>query len=232
MTQILVAISSDSVFHQFEPLMSRSDLSLTRVRSGQHALTLAHEFCRDLILCQHPLVDLGFREFYSHLRAPDSASRVSPLLVVTRGDRREELMASVDDSDEQLHCVDLDPEQVRKALGECIGVAMRSDSRLLVEAHVNCGGPARDQVFQTANVSESGFLLRSHKPLSIGAHTRFALSLPDSEEPVRGIAEIVRHTDFDTEHLAGMGARFLELEGDGRRRLADYLRRHLPSDAS
>jgi hypothetical protein len=29
-----------------------------------------------------------------------------------------------------------------------------------------------------------------------------------------------------------MGARFLELDGDGRQRLADFLRRHLPAPTS
>lgn len=225
--QILVAVSSDRVFKQFEPLMSRSDLRVIRVRSGQQALTLAQGVNFDLVVCQHPFGDIGFEEFHSRLRAAGGASNESPALVVTRDDRKDELVESLEADDSRLFCVDLQPENMSRSLTELIGVAVRASSRLLVETHVDCDGSSADRVFQTANISESGLLLRSQRPLPIGFRTEFSLSLPESENPIRGIAEVVRHTDPDCELCQGMGVRLLRIEDNGRQRLAQFIRLHL-----
>ncbi|MDH3744138.1 MAG: PilZ domain-containing protein [Acidobacteriota bacterium] len=226
--QILVAIASDSVFTQFEPLMTRSDLSITRVRSGQHALTLARNLKSDLVVCQHPLSDLGFTEFHSGLRLSDCASCHSPLLVLTRDDRLDALVDSLDDEDAQMFCLDLAPEQLEKALNEIIGVATRARSRLLVETRVDCHGEATSRVFQTTNISESGFLLRSSSLLPIGSRTKFALTLPEHEDQILGIAEVARYTEPETEGFEGMAMRLIRVEGEGRARLAEFINGQTP----
>jgi len=227
--QILVAISSDTVFAHFEPLMSRSDLRIMRVRSGQRALTLAHDVVCDLILCQHPLADIGFPELYTQLRAAGCASVESPILMMARADRRDALLEQFDSDDDRLFCVELEQEEdLKAALAEFVGVAVRATSRLMVETHFDCNGENSDRIFQTTNVSESGLLLRSQKPLPVGFRTNFDLSLPESETPIRGVAEVVRHTNPDCELYQGMGVRLLQVEGDGRARLARFIEDHLP----
>lgn len=228
-TQILVAIASDRVFTQFEPLMSRSDLSVMRVRSGQHALTLARNLGFDLIVCQHPLRDLEFEEFHSGLRSDDCAARRAPLLIVTRDDRRQALTESLDDDKARVVCLDRAPEKLDRALSELIGVAVRTGSRLLVETSIDCEGENTHRVFQTSNISESGFLLRSGRVLPVGSRARFALNLPESEKPIRGMAEVVRHTRPEAESLEGMAMRLLRVEGDGRKRLAEFIQRQVPA---
>ena len=226
-TQILAAIKSEGVFTQFEPLMSRSDLSLTRVRSGQHALTLASDMSYELIIGQHPLSDLEFSEFHSTLRAKECASCRAPLLVLTRDHRLDALMESMNDDDAQLFCIDLAPEQVEKALNEILGVAVRVHSRLLVETSLDCTSEAARHVFQTVDISESGLLMRSENPLPLGSRIHFALSLPESNEPIRGIAEVIRHTRTEVERIDGTALRFLRLESQGRTELADFVRRQI-----
>jgi CheY-like chemotaxis protein len=223
-SQLLVALSSDSVYRMFEPSLKRTDLTVTRVRSGQHAVTLARDVWCDAVVCQHPFTDLGFEEFHAQLRSPEWASRAAPLLVVTRDDRRQELAECLE-RDERLACVGLDREQINRALGELIGAAVRADERLLVETRVNCH--SGKHVFQTANISESGFLLRSHKPLKIGSRARFVLELPDSERPVSGVVEVVRHTNAELENVEGMAVCLVDVDDDGRARLARLVQHKL-----
>jgi hypothetical protein len=228
-TQILAAVISETVFARFAPLVSRSDLSLTRARSGQHALVLAHQLSYDLVIGQHPLTDIGFDEFHSHLRSADCASRRAALLILTREDRLDALTEHLDDDAAQVICIDLAPEQVEKALNEILGVAIRASSRLLVETSLDCKSMTYDRIFQTVDISESGLLFRSSSPLPIGSRMKFALSLPDYDEPVRGLAEVVRHTRPAREKATGAAIRFLQLDGEGRTQLADFIDRQLSS---
>lgn len=225
--KILTVIANDRVFRLFEPLMGRSDVSLARVRSGKHALTLAHDLSYNLIVCQHPLSDLGFGEFHSLLRSADCASRQARLVAVTRESRRMELMESLEDEDARVVCLDGDPVRLQKTLNELVGGAIRAHTRLLVEARISCGRETASRVFQTSDISESGFLLRTARLLPVGSRSKFALKLPDSEEPVCGLAEVVRHTRPDTEMTQGMAMRLLRVEGDGRERLAQFIRRRI-----
>ena len=131
----------------------------------------------------------------------------------------------------ELFCIDLAPEQVEKALLEILGIAARTESRLLVKTSCDCEGEVYDRVFQTVNISESGLLLRSGSSLPIGDRLRFALSLPESEEPVRGLAEVIRHTRPELEGLEGTAIRFLRVELEDRKRLAQFIRQRVPTRA-
>jgi DNA-binding response OmpR family regulator len=223
---ILVALASEVVFDQIEPFISRSNVEVTRVHSGQHALTLSQGSPYDLIVVQSPLPDLDFSEFFKTIRAPESASGQSPMLILTRDDRLDSVAAYLDGELAQACCIDAAPEQIRMALTELVGVAMRAKARLGVELSARLDqGPI--QIFcQTVNVSEAGLLIRHQRPLPLTTKVRLTLSLPDESEPIEAIGEVVRHAVPGVEAVEGMAVRLLRIAEDGRLRLADFVARH------
>lgn len=229
---ILAVITSGDVFEQIVPAMSRSDLTVKRVRSGQQGLTLAHDFVFDLILSQHPIADLDFREFFATVRAEDCASRRSPMLIVTRESGLDHLGEFLDGVGVQAACIDSAPEQLAKALNELVGLAVRVKSRVLVELRVAAEHTAGSDVYQAVNISESGLLLRSSDPPALGQELPLTLHLPDDQVPIVATAEVVRHAKPEFEGVRGAGFRLLSVEDGGRERLAAYIGRELAGGGS
>ncbi len=223
---VLVAIASEAVFDLIRPLVSRSNVELMRVGSGQHALTLSEQSSYDLVVVQNPLPDLGFKEFLETIRAPESACDQSPVLILTREDRLDSITPHLDGVSAQACCVDAAPEQIQLALTELIGVAMRAKARLGVElkARVEQGSI---QIFcQTVNVSEAGLLIRSGRQLPLRTKVDLALSLPDDSKSIEATGEVLRHTSAEVDSVRGLAIRFLGFEEDGRQRMAEFVAKH------
>lgn len=229
---ILAVIASGAVFDQIAPAMSRSDLKVKRVRSGRQGLILAQDFAYDLILSQHPMADLGFREFFATVRAEECDSRRSPMLIVTRESRLDHLGEFLDGVGVQAACIDSAPEQLAKALNELVGLAVRVKSRVLVALRVDTEPTASSDLYQAVNISESGLLLRSSHPPALGQELPLTLHLPDDQLPIVATAEVVRHARPEFEGVRGAGFRLLSVEDGGRERLAAYIGRELGGGGS
>jgi CheY-like chemotaxis protein len=213
-------ITSDSVYEQVEPLLSRTDLKVSRVRSGQQALTLARGFTYDLIFSQHPLAALDFRELFAGLRAEECESRRSPMLILTRDTRLDQVAKFLDGVGVQACCIDAAPEQLERALNELVGLAVRVKARVMVEMQVDSEETSAYGVFRAVNISESGLLLRSSQPPPLGRKIPLILRLPDEPQPISAIGEVVRHTRPEVEGVRGAGFRLHSIEAGGRERLA------------
>lgn len=221
---IVAVIASEDVFGEIEPLLSRTDLDVSHVRSGQHALTLAHKLAYDLILSQHPLADVGLKELLAGLRSSASASHVSPVLILTRETRLDSMAEFLDGVTVQACCIDVAPEQLERALVELVGLAIRVNARVLVEMEVGLEGGAKNRVCQTVNLSESGLLIRSLQPPPLGEQIPMKLHLPDRFEPIRVLGEVVRHTGPE-EEVRGAGLRLLRVDAANEERLAAFIAR-------
>jgi c-di-GMP-binding flagellar brake protein YcgR len=116
----------------------------------------------------------------------------------------------------------------------------RSAVRVMVQLDATVDDGKMARMYQTQNLSNSGMLLRTHKPLPVG--TRVAVQflfpgdpiisktkLPGGYGFVEGEAVVVRHTHPVKETIQGMGLRFLALESRGRAMLSDFLAAHFGS---
>ena len=110
----------------------------------------------------------------------------------------------------------------------------RSAVRVMVQLDATVDDGKMARMYQTQNLSNSGVLLRAHKPLPVG--TRVAVQflfpgdpilskskLPGGYGFVEGEAVVVRHTHPVKEAIEGMALRFLALESRGRAMLSDFL---------
>lgn len=223
---ILVTLASEVVFDQIQPFVSRSNVDVTRVHSGQHALTLSEGSTYDLILVQNPLPDLDFAEFFKTIRAPESPCAQTPMLILTRDDRLESVAAYLDGALAQACCIDEAPEQIQLALTELVGVAMRAKARLGLELSARLEQGSIQIFCQTVNVSEAGLLIHHQRPLPLKTKVQLTLSLPDESEPIVAIGEVVRHTVPGIDPVEGNAIRFLGFEEGHLLRLADFVAKH------
>ena len=110
----------------------------------------------------------------------------------------------------------------------------RSSVRIMVQLDATVDDGKMARMYRTYNLSNSGMLLRTPKPLPVG--TRVAVqflfpgdpilskaSLPGGYGFVEGQAMVVRHTHPVKEAIRGMALCFTDLEKRGRARLAEFL---------
>lgn len=103
---------------------------------------------------------------------------------------------------------------------------LRESSRSSVAVEVNLQfSDSEEMVATTANLSRGGMFVPLRPPRPVGTLMRLAISLPDSDEEVKGYGEVVwiRVRDESSHRSAGMGVRFRHLEGDGGELLSQRL---------
>jgi c-di-GMP-binding flagellar brake protein YcgR len=110
----------------------------------------------------------------------------------------------------------------------------RSAVRVMVQLDATIDDGKMARMYQTQNLSSSGMLLRTGKPLPVGTEVDVQFlfpgdpvlsksSLPGGYGFVEGRAVVVRHTHPFREAIKGMGLEFLGLEARGREMLAQFL---------
>lgn len=223
---ILIAFSSEVVLDLIRPLLSRGDVELSRVTDGHHALTMAVGSRYDLLVVPHPMPDLDFAEFFRRVRAPESACCRAPMLILTPDDRLEVVAEHLEGDLARACFIGDAPEQIQQALTDLIGVALRAKARLAVELSARLENESLQLFCQTVNVSEGGILIRSRRALPIGTQVQLTLSLPGESESIKAVGEVLRHTVPGVDPVQGLAIRFLELEGDGHTRLAEFVAKH------
>ena len=111
----------------------------------------------------------------------------------------------------------------------------RSALRVMVQLDATIDDGKIARMYQTQNLSSTGMLLRTQKPLAVGTKVelqflfpgdpiRSKTALPGGYGFVEGEAVVVRHTHPVKEAILGMALRFTELESRGKVRLVEFLR--------
>ncbi len=83
------------------------------------------------------------------------------------------------------------------------------------------------------NISRGGIFINTRSPLAMGSIVRLIVSLPDAAFPFDLTGRVIRVNppDPSSDHVAGMGLEFVDVDEDKRARLArfvDRLRAELP----
>jgi Tfp pilus assembly protein PilZ len=68
--------------------------------------------------------------------------------------------------------------------------------------------------------------IRSRRALPLGTEVLLTLSLPGEPESIQAVGEVLRQTTSGADSIQGLAIRFVEVEGDGRARLAKFVAQH------
>lgn len=209
-----------------ELLLATRRVALEQVGNGAEALARATRRPFELIMAEYPLAGLEMGHFLSRLRAPESTSRESRVVVLTGSIDRLTIESL---GPEQLAGVDICTHS-REAL-RAVTRSLHLSDRLTAELRVAIVGTTElyksTQLAQTHNISVSGMLVDAEPLLPVGTIAPVAVQVSSDEAPIRGSAEVVRHTDPGREDVTGMGMRFVDFLDEDRQLLSDFVAREL-----
>ncbi len=206
----------------FNPLWGSAGLEPRRFVSAESAMEdLRNGDPPKAVLISYPLWDATLEELIRGIRSTGTNGDLIPTFVVAPESAIPELGLY-----EDLGVVVLSESQngqtlrsrVKEGLSPAPGVAQR----VVVRMEVQLGSGKRLRLCQSENLSASGMLIRTGEEYPIGSKVGIEFVLPGDEEPVRGQAQIVRHTQPEIEEARGIGVRFVSLEENGEARLRQF----------
>jgi hypothetical protein len=221
-----------SSFDELAPVLDRHKVDVVQVTSAEDSTKFAHSDRVDLIILEAEPTTMSLEDVVRTIRAESSASNKASLLVLAEpgsedGARRligrgvNRVMLSVDP-----------PKFIALQVADLLDIAPRATLRLTTRLLVELADGSEEALGAVVNMSAAGLLLETDADLEPGQHVILSIDIDPQDEPVAGKAEVVRKADPDRDGLEGIGVRFLEFAGDGRRRLEAILGEafHIPID--
>ena len=229
--RILTIVLSRELFDKLEPFLGRDTLDISTVTNGKGSLVLLRNLRFSLIVVEHPLPDMDFADLLAEIRGTDSRSGEAPVLVLTREDP-EALNAIYVDPLVTFHTLFDDADQLLMLTAHKLGVAARRSSRLLVQIKVELGAAQIMRACQSVNISESGMLLRTERPLPLETEVDLRFTLPYTTREVQAHGRVVRYTDPDAEGLVGLAVHFDSIGEDDQEAIASFIADRAPAQAA
>ncbi len=220
---VLTVGAHGGLLSKIQPVLERSNLTVHHVPLGQTALNLVQSKRPRLLIVALPLLDMRLDQFLQNLANKSPASSGPALALLADEHLLPKLEPNLDDRHRFLSA-HLKAEELQRGILELIGDTPRIAPRLMLRLEVQLGAGKLLKMCQTDNISESGMLVRCQDSIAVGSEVRLAISLPRSADPVHAKAEIVRQTNPGVESIQGLGLRFIEFEGHGRKALTEYLK--------
>lgn len=222
-SRLLAVIYDDAVYKRILPFCERSSLHTTRASDGAGAALLLQNVRYDLIVARHPIIGVDTEAFLAALRRPGSPSVDCPVLVLAPERDIDRLMQRLDQRQVQLLSLGVSTQELQKAISEILGVATRTETRMLIQFEVVVGQGRVARVCQAKNISETGALLHTSRTLPVGTVLPVSFTLADDPRPILGTARVVRHAEPSREDLPGMGINFVRLENEARERMREFV---------
>ena len=220
---VLVVGAETPAMHQLVPLLQRTRFDVATAATAGDAAALAASRTFNVIVIAYPLAGLELPEFIPALRHRSSPSRTAGLLLLSHPNAVPEAETFVGHGVNRVVDEESGVDRLLFALADLIGEAPRIALRAVVQLDVRVGNDRDLALFETVNLSVAGMLVRAPVAYPVGTPFRFELDLPGLIEPLRGKAEVVRHTDPQREPVKGFAARFISFAEGGKERLEAFI---------
>lgn len=220
---ILVIGVDSATYAKVAPVLERVDFEVDRFPSAASALELVERIPFMVLLVGFPLPDMPVQELLDAVRRPGSPCRRSPLLLVTQPGEVEQASTHLGRGANRVVSLAESEERLQAVVSELLQVAPRSAVRTMLRVEVRLGDDRTLLLCQTENLSATGMLIRTERRFPVGTELSFELVLGGDARPIRGKAEVVRHTLLGRDPASGMGLRIDQFDGDGERRYRDYV---------
>lgn len=229
--RILVVGVDESAYEKVEPILTRRQFEIDRFPRARAVFDLIDDVPFDILVVGYPLEEVKMRSFLDRVRHTESHSRNTSVLLFSDPARLQEAVRFVGDGANRVLSNDADVERISEVVSLLLDIAPRKEIRVLVRIEVDLAEGESLELCQSENISESGILLSCSRRYPIGSRFDFEFGLEGDIQPIRGTAEVVRHTDSRREGVEGFGARFLSITGNGEKRLARHIEERLGEDA-
>jgi CheY-like chemotaxis protein len=220
---ILVVNVGSNEFTKIAPLLERSHFDVDRFPRAGSALELLSLVPFNVLIAGYPLPDIDAQEFLDAVRSSRCPSRRSPVLLLTPEAQLDEATVFIGRGANRVVAVEKPGEELQRNISELLAVSPRRDVRAMVRMGVSLSSGKALEMGQTVNISRTGMLLVTEQQYPLGTNLSFEFHVDDDGRPIRGQAEVVRHTTPDRESSSGIGIRFTDLDRDSEQRLYQYL---------
>ncbi len=207
---------------RLEEELERRRLQIEHVHLAGAAFKLIRSRRPVLIVVSFPPADMSAHDFFTELDRRIEPLKSTKVLLLADEHHRERIQRYLDERHTLLSPT-WSPEVLHTFIRGLLPVEMRAAKRLMLRLEVELEAGSQVRMCQSDNISETGMLVRTSQSLPVGTELRVAISLPSQADPIHARAEIARHTHPERENVRGLGLRFLEIEGNGKKALEDYL---------
>lgn len=216
---VLVAGIGRSSYEELAPVLDRHKLEVVQVTSAEDSFKLAYSEQVDLIILDAEPTEMTLAEIVQIIRAPSSASSRTSLLILARPGRTEEALELIGRGVNRVMLSSDPPELIGQRAADLLHIAPRTTFRFSTRLLVEVADGMEESLGAVVNISATGLLLETDADLEPGQHVVISIEVADHEEPLAVRAEVVRRADPERDGVEGIGARFLDFAGDGRKRL-------------
>lgn len=220
---LTVALDKDAS-GRIEPILRRRELVVERATLGAEACSRCAARRFDLVLVRYPLPDIMMRTLVDELRAGGSPSRDAPLLILTIPDMQVEAKLQVEGGPFRVLSQRERPEMLHEAVAQLLALAPRRAPRIVTRLRLDLAEGIDEREARVVNVSASGMLVDGAGLVPVATRCSFEFSLDRESRPIRGRADVVRHTRPGREKVRGFAVAFNDFEGEGAQQLAAGLR--------
>jgi hypothetical protein len=203
--------------------LDRDDMEIVGQPSGEMAAEMARWFPFRILISRFPIPKTEASAFLGELRGPKSMCRHSGVILAAESADVEAAQELVGHGANLVLAFDDVAAQLHDSIALLEGVSRRAEVRVPVRAFLP--DQKRWQVLQSANLSETGLLMRSPKPIAKGTELDLELALPGESAPIRVRGEVVRATSPRRESVRGVAVCFLSFHEADKYRYDAFLRR-------
>lgn len=211
-------------FDRMVPFLARQSFDVDRFPSAVGALELTSQVPFEMLLVRYPLPDMQIETFLQEVRRPESPCLHSSLLVLTSAELEAQAQRFIGMGANRTVNLEASEAEIQQSVSSVLHVAPRKAARFLARFEIKIGDAKDMMICQTENLSASGMLIRTNQRYQIGTQVEFEFQIPDDSRPVRGKAEVVRHTHAGRDSVGGIGMRFVSFAGDSQHRFEQYCR--------
>ncbi|MEM6792742.1 MAG: PilZ domain-containing protein [Acidobacteriota bacterium] len=212
-------------FERLVPFLARESFDVDRFPSARGAVDLISNVPFEMLLVRYPLPDMELQSFLAKVREEGGRCQQSSLILLAAGDRETEAQRFIGQGANRSVALGAAPSEIQSSISSVLDVAPRKSARFLARMEIRIGGAKDMLLCQTENMSATGLLVRTDRRYEVGTQIEFEFSVPGDPRPLRGVAEVVRHTLVGRDQVGGIGMRFLSFAGDSQHRFESFVDR-------
>jgi DNA-binding response OmpR family regulator len=221
MKKIIITEDIMDILVREQSFLQRSDIELLFAATNRLALYMHEAERADLIIVNLDSEDITAEELCSAIRRDPELRNVSIVVVSRGGDEDVERMKRCR-ANAFIH-MPINPIILLGHARRLVDVPSRMDYRVPVSVKVEAEADGNAFLGHSENISASGILLGTDKPLGKGGIIQCSFFLPDTERiHARGkvIRQIKKETEFDPFRY---GVQFSDLSDELRRTIAAFV---------
>jgi CheY-like chemotaxis protein len=223
MKKVLIARDIHAVFGQDSNFLNRADIKVFVAATTDEALAIHRAERVNLIITQLDMPGMTCEQFCSAIREDEDLRAVSVLMVC------ENTPSAIERSRQcRANAVLLQPVHpltLAIKAQQLLDIAARETVRVLLRANVDSIAGGEEFLCRSRNISATGMLIETVKPLAEGARLSCQFSLPGAKN-IQASCKIIRSVepasgDEDRQY----GIMFTDLSQEAKKLLADFVER-------